>query len=112
MDTVELGEEVMNHSAQIVINPALIAEFCRRHHIRELALFGSALAGPFTERSDVDLLYEFQPGHSIGLGIVRLEQELSDLLGGRRVDLVPKKYLNRHMRDRILLAAQLLYAEG
>jgi len=63
-----------------------IAAFCRRNHIRRLALFGSILQGDFRPDSDLDLLVEFEPGHVPGLKFFELEQELSDLLG-RKVDL-------------------------
>jgi hypothetical protein len=102
----------MNGKPLIAIDSGKIADFCRRHHIRELSLFGSALTGPFSDQSDVDLLYEFQPGYSVGFEIVRIEEELAGILGGRRIDLVPKKCLNRHLRDRILATAQVIYAEG
>ncbi|MBU0987159.1 MAG: nucleotidyltransferase domain-containing protein, partial [Proteobacteria bacterium] len=36
-----------------------IAEFCRYHHIKRLALFGSALRDDFTPDSDIDVLVEF-----------------------------------------------------
>ena len=39
-----------------------IADFCRRNHIRRLALFGSVLRNDFTSESDVDVLVEFEPG--------------------------------------------------
>jgi len=98
--------------SQIDIDAGKIAEICRKHHIRELSLFGSALTGPFTENSDVDILYEFEPGYSVGFGIISIEEEFSQALGGRRIDLVPKKYLNRHLRDRILSGARVIYAQG
>jgi len=97
---------------QIVIDAGKIADICRKHHIRELSLFGSALNGSFTEDSDVDFLYEFEEGFSVGFGIIDIEEEFSGALGGRRIDLVPKKYLNRHMRDRILSDARVIYAQG
>ena len=37
-----------------------IADFCRRHHIRRLAFFGSVLRDDFTPDSDIDVLVEFQ----------------------------------------------------
>ena len=44
--------------------PAIaIAELCRRHRIRRLALFGSVLRDDFTPESDIDVLVEFEPGH-------------------------------------------------
>ena len=46
---------------------AQVAEFCRRHHIRKLAVFGSALHGDARPDSDLDVLVEFEPGHVPGL---------------------------------------------
>ena len=43
-----------------------IAEFCRRNHIRRLALFGSVLRDDFRPDSDVDVLVEFEPGTKVG----------------------------------------------
>ena len=85
---------------------------CRRRHIRRLALFGSVLRDGFGASSDVDMLVEFAPEHVPGLEIVDIEQELSALFGGRRVDLVNPKYLNRRLKDRVLADAEELYAEG
>ena len=38
----------------IAIDQDAVADFCRRHHITELALFGSVLRDDFTPDSDVD----------------------------------------------------------
>jgi uncharacterized protein len=85
---------------------------CRRRHIRRLALFGSVLREDFRANSDVDMLVEFAPEHTPGLEIVDIERELSTLFGGRRVDLVNPRYLNRRLKDRVLAEAEELYAEG
>ena len=42
-----------------------IKVLCRKHRVRELSLFGSAVDGTFDENSDVDLLVEFEPGARI-----------------------------------------------
>lgn len=89
-----------------------IADLCRRHHIRKLSLFGSVLRDDFRPDSDVDVLVEFEPDHAVGFGIFDIEEELSRLLGGHRVDMVSEKYLNRRLRDRILASAEVQYAEG
>jgi hypothetical protein len=89
-----------------------IAEFCRRHHIRRFSLFGSILREYFHDNSDVDVLVEFEEGHTPGLRIIAIENELSQLLGGRKVDMVNPKYLNPRLKDRILASAQVQYAEG
>jgi predicted nucleotidyltransferase len=89
-----------------------VADFCRRHHIRKLSLFGSAVRDDFGPQSDVDVLVEFEPGQVVGFEILDMEEELSGLLGGRKVDIVPEKYLNRRLRERVLASAEVQYAEG
>jgi len=96
----------------IEISPAKLAEFCRRHHIRRLAFFGSILRDDFRPDSDVDVLVEFEPGRVVGLRIIAMEEELSRMLGGHRVDMVSEKYLNRRLRDRVLASAEVQYAQG
>ena len=97
---------------RIEIPEAEITAFCRRHHIRRLALFGSVLRDDFRPDSDIDVLVEFEPGQVVGLSILAMEQELSAILGGRDVDMVNPKYLNRRLRERILDSARVIYAEG
>ena len=89
-----------------------LAAFCKRYHITRLAFFGSVLRDDFAPDSDVDALVEFAPGHTPGLEIVDIEEELSRLLGGRRVDLVNPRYLNPRLKDRVLSTAEVQYAEG
>ena len=98
--------------ARIPVDREKIADFCRRNYIRRLALFGSVLRDDFGPDSDVDVLVEFEAGHVPGLAFIRLEQELSRLLGGRRVDLVTPKFLNERIRDRVLGDAEVQYAKG
>src|SRR6476660_4462048 len=92
----------------IPVDRERLAEFCRRHHIRRLAFFGSVLREDFGPDSDVDVLYEFDEGHAPGWSIVDIEEELSNILG-RNVDFVPAKYLNRWIRDRVLAEAEVQY---
>jgi len=66
----------------------------------------------FNADSDIDVLVEFQPGTIVGFSIVDIEAELSRLFGGRNVDIVNPKYLNRHLMDRILASSEVQYAEG
>ena len=90
-----------------------LAVVCRKYGVRSLAMFGSAVRGELKPDSDVDLLVEFDPDRRPGLvGMYELEQELSVLFGGRRVDLVNRKYLNRRIRDRVLAEAGVQFAEG
>jgi uncharacterized protein len=85
-----------------------IAEFCRKHHIRWLAVFGSVLRDDFGPESDVDVLVEFDPGHVPGFAFFSIQEELSELLG-RQVDLGTKKSLSRWIKARVLSEAQVLY---
>jgi len=99
--------------AQIELHKERIAAFCRERHIRRLAVFGSALRPDFRPDSDIDLLVEFEPGHTPGLfGIARMERELSALLGGRKVDLRTPEDLSRYFRQQVLEEAEVQYAQG
>ena len=99
--------------ARIELPKEELAAFCQRHHIRRLALFGSALRGDFGPESDVDFLVEFEPGHVPGLlGIARMERALSALLGGRKVDLRTPEDLSRYLREEVLREAEVQYAQG
>jgi uncharacterized protein len=81
-------------------------------HIRWMACFGSAVRDDFALDSDVDLLVEFAPDHTPGWEIVDIEEDLSALLGGRKVDVINPKYLNRRLKEQVLAEAEVLYAEG
>ena len=87
-----------------------IADFCRRHHIRKLAVFGSALREDFRPDSDLDVLVEFDAGHTPGLAFFGMEQELSELLG-RKVDLNTPQFLSPYFRDKVLAEAEVQYSE-
>ncbi len=95
-------------SARIAIPQEQIAAFCRRHHIRRLALFGSVLREDFGPDSDVDVLVEFEPGHVPGFEFFTWEEELSALLG-RRVDLHTPSSLSPYFRDTVLAEAETFY---
>jgi predicted nucleotidyltransferase len=88
-----------------------LARLCRRHSIRRLSLFGSVLKGTARPDSDIDLLVEFEPGSVPGLlGMATIEAELSELLGGRPVDLRTAGELSRHFRDKVVRAAEVQFA--
>jgi predicted nucleotidyltransferase len=99
-------------AARVPVPAEAIAEFCRRYHIRKLSLFGSVLRDDFRPESDIDVLVEFEPGHSLGFEWIDMEEGLSRIFGGRRVDVVREKYLNRWLRKRVLDSAEVQYAEG
>ncbi len=98
---------------QIDVPRHQLAEFCRRHQIQVLSLFGSVLREDFRPDSDIDVLVEFDDGHAPGLlGIARIERELSEILGGRKVDLRTPEDLSRYFRQEVLAKAEVQYAQG
>ena len=89
-----------------------IAAFCKKHHIRKLSVFGSALTGDFGPDSDIDLLVEFNPDHIPGFfRLAGMEIELSEILG-RKADLRTAQDLSRYFRQEVLNSAEVQYAEG
>ena len=97
------GDDVVEHHG-IALSRAWIAEFCRRHHVRSFALFGSILRDDFSPESDIDVLIEFQPGKTPGLGFFGMQDELSEHFG-RRVDLNTAGFLSRCFRDQVAAEA-------
>ena len=94
------------------LEQAAVAQFCRQHRIRRLALFGSQMKGTARPDSDIDLLVEFNPDGIPGLfGIAAMEQQLSAMLGGRKVDLRTEQDLSRHFRDEVVRTAEVQYAQ-
>ncbi|HNT87997.1 MAG TPA: nucleotidyltransferase family protein [Candidatus Hydrogenedentes bacterium] len=85
-----------------------IASFCRRHHIRRLAFFGSVLRDDFRAQSDVDVLVEFEPGHVPGLSFFAMQRELSEIIG-RKVDLNTPEDISPHFRAEVLREAEIQY---
>jgi predicted nucleotidyltransferase len=101
----------MDQAVTELLDDETVREFCERNNVQRLSLFGSALRDDFSEDSDVDLLVEFHPDHVPGLfGIARMEEELSDLLGGRRVDLRTAADLSRYFRRDVVEGSVTLYA--
>ncbi len=94
---------------KVSVPPKKLARLCRRYHIRKLAFFGSVLRDDFNSKSDVDVLVEFEKGHTPGLGFIDIQDDLSRLMGGREVDLVTPKFLNHRIRKRVLKEAQVAY---
>ncbi len=101
-----------NQPTNVDMHDAELAAFCRRHHIRRLSLFGSALRDDFRPDSDVDLLVEFRPDCSVGLiRLTAIERELSTLLG-RKVDLRTPEEISPYFRDEVARSAVVQYAEA
>jgi len=99
--------------AQIEVPRAAVAEFCRKHGLAQLSLFGSVLGARFGPSSDLDVLIEFETGREVGfLALAQMEAELSGILGGRRVDMRTPADLSRHFREQVLREAETVFASG
>ena len=95
----------MMSALPIAIPKEFLGEFCERNHIRKLSLFGSVLTPRFRPESDIDVLVEFDPGHTPGLlGLAGMEIEISERMG-RKVDLRSAEDLSRYFRDEAVASA-------
>ena len=87
-----------------------IRRIAARHGARNIRLFGSAARGEIGPDSDIDVLVEFEQGHSPGLSFFSMQSELTDILG-RKVELHTPNFLSRYFRDRVLQEAEVQYGQ-
>jgi len=97
---------------KIDIDRKKITAFCRKHHIRKLWLFGSALRDDFSDDSDVDVLVEFEKGHIPGLKFITIQNLLSSFFNGLDVDLILEEDLHARIRNHPFFQQEVIYAEG
>ena len=95
----------------IEISTEAVEAFCLRHHIRRLALFGSALREDFRSGSDIDVLVEFESEHIPGLAFFSMEEELAQILG-RPVDLNTPQFISPAFRDQVAQEAEVIYDQA
>jgi predicted nucleotidyltransferase len=96
-------------SVSISFSHEQLQALCRRHHVRRLLFFGSALRDDFGPESDVDVLVEFEPDACVTLfDMVDMQDELAALLG-RDVDLATPDGLSKYIRAGVLAQAQVIY---
>jgi len=94
---------------QIEFSRDELEAICRRRAVKRLALFGSVLRDDFGPDSDIDVLVEFRDDFE-GKQIYKIYDELEELFGGRRVDLVEPEFLNPLMRRHVLEHTEEMYA--
>jgi hypothetical protein len=98
--------------SKIEIPKERIAEFCRKHGIERLSLFGSVLRDDFGPDSDVDVLVEFKPGTRIGLiRLAGLELQLGAIIG-RKVDLNTPGFISLNLRPTVMTESEIQYVES
>lgn len=96
---------------KIEIQKSWIDKFCKSHHIIKLALFGSVLTDQFSDKSDIDILVEFDPNHVPGLfSFVEMKEELSDNLG-RKIDLRTPEDISKLFRNEVIQHSYLIYGQ-
>jgi len=96
---------------RLAISKSVLERFCRENGIRRLSLFGSTLKSTARPDSDIDLLVEFEPERVPGLlGLAEIEAQLSQMLGGRSVDLRTPNDLSELFRDAVIETAEVQYA--
>jgi predicted nucleotidyltransferase len=95
---------------RLPIDTDTLAAICRRHGIKKLSLFGSALKGTAGPESDIDLLVEFLPEARPSLfDMVQIEIDLSQGMGGRKVDVRTARDLSPYFRGDVVREAQVQY---
>jgi predicted nucleotidyltransferase len=88
-----------------------LVDFSRRHKLRELSIFGSALREDFRPDSDVDILIELDAGEPMTIERYLAMRDELERLFGRPVDLVEKPLIrNPYRRREILRTREVLYA--
>jgi predicted nucleotidyltransferase len=86
--------------------PALI-DICRQNDVSMVGVFGSMARGQARKDSDIDLIVRFSKRKGL-MALVRLERELSEVLG-RKVDLLTEAAISPYMRDRVLREMRVVY---
>jgi predicted nucleotidyltransferase len=88
-----------------------IKAFCQKHRIQRMLFFGSVVRDDFGPLSDIDVLVEFEQGHTPGFDFFLMEAELSQLLG-RTVDLQTIHFLSPDIRRSVLAEAVPAYEQA
>jgi predicted nucleotidyltransferase len=88
-----------------------ISKLCKRHKVKSLYAFGSVLTDRFSDKSDVDLVVEFQPIDLLEYSdnYFDLKFSLQDILK-RPIDLLEEQAIkNPYFRQSLDKQRQLIY---
>lgn len=101
----------MTPALPIPVSIEQVADFCRRHGVRKLSLFGSVLRDDFRPDSDVDIMLQFEPEHGFTFENTPVIIDELRKLFGRDVDVIEQDRIrNRFRREAILSSHRVLYA--
>lgn len=76
--------------------------------VKRAFLFGSFTRGEADQDSDVDILVELDYSKHIGIGFVKIKNQLEEVLN-KKVDLVSENSISRHILPFINQDKQLIY---
>jgi len=94
----------------ITFDRKALEKFCLENGIKKLSLFGSVLKDNFGPDSDIDMLVEFMPGETVGfMRLIGIEIDLTELFGGRKVDLRTPGEINDYFKERVIKESEILY---
>ncbi|MCL4250495.1 MAG: nucleotidyltransferase domain-containing protein [Anaerolineae bacterium] len=100
--------------AHLAVSPETIRDFCQRHQICRLSLFGSVLRDDFRPDSDIDVLVQFKAGVRYRLAdLVQMGDELESIFG-RPVDLLDRVAVERspnYIRRKIIFDSERVVYE-
>lgn len=77
-----------------------ISTFSRKHQIRKMSIFVSALGDEMGPDCDIDFLVEFEEGHvPNSFELFEMEDEPSSLIGGTKANIRTLEDLSIHFRN-------------
>lgn len=91
---------------------AALRDHAKQFGVKKISLFGSVLHGTAKADSDIDLLVEFKDKGEHGFfNILKLEEKLSKVFSGRKIDIRTEKDLSKYFRSSVKNEALVLYEE-
>jgi predicted nucleotidyltransferase len=96
---VDIHTQLKNRREEILL-------LAKMHGASNLKVFGSVIRVEANEKSDIDLLVDFEDGRSL-FDVIGLKQDLEEMLN-RSVDIVTEESLHWYIKDRVQNEAILL----
>ena len=98
---------------RLSVKSSQIIDFCKQYNIVEFSLFGSVLRDDFHDRSDVDVLIQFEKGYRLSWNVSLELQDKLEILFGRKVDVIRKELVtNPYVKAEIFKTRQVIYGEA